>query len=214
MTGDPTVLLTGFGPFAGDRTNPSGEAVQRVAAEWGDGPARLVTAVLPVAFDAAATEMRQLIAAHRPDVVIAVGLAGGRSAIGIERIAVNLADARIPDNDGAQPIDAPSIPGAPAGAFATLPVKAIAAAVAAAGIPAEVSHTAGTFVCNHVFFTALHAAEDAARVGFVHVPWATGQAPSGQVEIPLDNIARALRIAIEVALTRPTDVSTIGGSIH
>ncbi len=208
-----TVLLTGFEPFGGDAVNPSGDAVRRVVADW-NAPDELVTAVLPVTFAGAAARLRALIETHRPDVVIATGLAGGRSAIGVERIAVNLADARIPDNAGAQPIDEPSIAGAPVAAFSTLPVKAIAAAIEAAGIPAEVSHTAGTFVCNHVFFAALDAVPAGTPAGFVHVPWATGQAPSGQPELPLADIATALRIAIRTTIDGPPTVPTTGGSLH
>ena len=152
-----TVLLTGFEPFGGDAVNPSGEAVHRVASRW-EGPGMLVTAVLPVTFAGAAGRLKELLAEHRPDIVIAAGLAGGRAAIGVERVAVNLVDARIPDNDGEQPVDVPSVPGAAAAHFATLPVKEIARRIDAAGLPAEVSYSAGTFVCNHVFFTALEAA--------------------------------------------------------
>lgn len=208
-----TVLLTGFEPFGGDGVNPSGDAVRRVAETW-DGPQRLVTEVLPVTFAGAAERIRALIAAHEPDVVIAVGLAGGRSAVGIERVAVNLADARIPDNDGAQPVDEPCIEGAPAAVFATLPVKALAAAVAAAGIPAEVSHTAGTFVCNHVFFTALAAAPPTTRAGFIHVPWAAGDGPADQPALPLDDIVTALRISVAAAVDDRPAAPVVGGAIH
>ncbi len=209
-----TVLLTGFEPFGGDGDNPSGEAVHLVAAHWG-GPEVLVTAVLPVTFEGAAARLRELLAEHRPDVVVAAGLAGGRTAIGIERIAVNLIDARIPDNDGAQPVDEPSIPGAPAAHFATLPVKAIVGALDAAGIPAEVSHSAGTFVCNHVFFTALDAAAPGTRAGFVHVPWSSEHAPDPDAAaLPLRAIARALEIAVRTALDTATAAAVPGGSLH
>ncbi|WEK13957.1 MAG: pyroglutamyl-peptidase I [Candidatus Microbacterium phytovorans] len=200
-----TLLLTGFEPFGGDRANPSGDAVREVATTW-SGPEELIVEVLPVTFAGAARRLRELIGIHRPDVVLATGLAGGRAAIGVERIAVNLVDARIPDNAGAQPIDEPSIAGAPPAAFATVPVKAIAARIREAGIPAEVSHSAGTFVCNHVFFTALDAVPDGAVAGFLHVPWATGQAPAAEPdrpdspELPLADIVEALRIAVRTTL--------------
>ncbi|CAI9391537.1 pyroglutamyl-peptidase I [Microbacterium sp. T2.11-28] len=212
-----TVLLTGFEPFGGDAVNPSGDAVRTVAETW-EGPESLVVEVLPVTFTGAAERLRALIEVHRPDVVIAVGLAGGRAAVGVERIAVNLADARIPDNAGAQPIDEPSIDGAPAAAFATLPVKAIAAAIHSAGIPAEVSHTAGTFVCNHVFFTALDAVPAGVPAGFLHVPWAVGQAPvipgrERAPELPAADLAAAVRSAIRTTLDAPTpDASRPGAS--
>lgn len=208
-----TVLLTGFEPFGGDAVNPSGDAVRRVARDW-DAPQRLIAEVLPVAFAGAADRMRALIEQHRPDIVLATGLAGGRAAIGVERIAVNLADARIADNDGAQPVDEPSIPGAPAAAFATLPVKAVAAAIAGAGIPAEVSHTAGTFVCNHVFFTALAAAPEGTIAGFIHVPWARGTEPAGQPSLPLDDIVTALRLALETAIDPSAAPAGVGGALH
>lgn len=202
MTGERmprTVLVTGFEPFGGDAANPSGDAVRLLADSW-DGPAELVTDVLPVAFASAAARLRELVTRHSPDVVVMVGLAGGRSAIGVERVAINLADARIPDNDGAQPVDEPVVAGAPAAHFATLPVKAIVAAMRNAGLAAEVSHSAGTFVCNHVFFAALEAVPAGVAAGFVHVPWAAGQGPAGVPAVALDGIVTAVRIAVEVSL--------------
>ncbi len=209
-----TVLLTGFEPFGGDAVNPSGEAVHLAAAQW-SGPEVLVTAVLPVAFEGAASALEELLDEHEPDVVIAVGLAGGRSGVTVERVALNLVDARIPDNDGAQPIDEPSLTDAPAAVFSSLPVKAIVRDAVAAGIPTSLSTTAGTFVCNHVFFRAAVWAEDAGRrAGFVHVPWGTGQAPAGEPELPVSDIARALLIAIRTTLDTESDVQAVGGSLH
>lgn len=209
-----TVLLTGFEPFGGDAVNPSALAVHLAAAEW-DGPEVLVTAVLPVAFAGAAEALEELLDAHEPDVVIAVGLAGGRSGITVERIAVNLVDARIPDNDGDQPIDEPSLTDAPAAVFASLPVKAIVHDASAAGIPISLSMTAGTFVCNHVFFHAAVWADDRGhRAGFIHVPWGAGQAPNGEPELPVSEIARALLIAIRTTLDIEDDVFAVGGSLH
>jgi len=219
-----TVLLTGFEPFGGDPANPSGDAVRAVESTW-EGPESLVVDILPVTFAGAAARLRALIDAHRPDLVVATGLAGGRAAVGVERIAVNLVDARIPDNAGAQPVDEPSIAGAPAAAFSTLPVKAIAAAIRAAGIPAEVSHTAGTFVCNHVFFTALDAVSAGVPAGFLHVPWATGQAPATPgreraPELPAADTAEAVRIAIRTTLAAASsadiraDADLPGGTLH
>jgi pyroglutamyl-peptidase len=211
---EATVLLTGFEPFGGDAVNPSGDAVRSVAASW-TGPERLVTAIRPVTFAGAAATLADLLAEHDPHLVIATGLAGGRRAIGIERVAVNLADARIPDNDGAQPIDEPSAPGEDAAAFASLPVKAIARAVSAAGIPCEVSLSAGTFVCNHVFFhAAAWAARHGRRAGFVHVPWATGQAPRGEFELPAEDITRAVQIAVRTTVSTARDDVVVGGALH
>jgi pyroglutamyl-peptidase len=209
-----TVLLTGFEPFAGDRSNPSGDAVQIVAAQW-TGPEELVTEILPVTFEGSRARMTTLITRHRPDLVIAAGLAGGRGAIGVERVAVNLVDARIPDNDGSQPVDVAVTDGAPAAYFSSLPVKAIARDLERAGIPAEVSHSAGTFVCNHVFFVAMDAVAPGVRCGFVHVPWSRESSPSSQIaSLPLHDIAHALEIAVRTSLGVRDDIRTPGGSLH
>ena len=210
-----TVLLTGFEPFADDATNPSGDAVRLVAASWA-GPEHLVTAVLPVTFDGAAAELRALIAQHSPDIVIATGLAGGRTAVTPERVAINLIDARIPDNSGAQPSDEPSLVAGPAAFFTTLPVKAIVRDASAAGIPTSLSTTAGTFVCNHVFFHALDAAANrpGMRAGFVHVPYAAESAPSGAPALPLSDIARALAIAVRTSIDTAADIKGAGGTLH
>ncbi len=206
-----TLLLTGFEPFGGDPCNPSGDAVHTVAGRWMRHET-LVTAVLPVSFDGAASALRRLIDQHQPDVVLMTGLAGGRARVGVERIAVNLRDARIPDNSGAQPMDEACLPGGPAGVFSTLPVKAIARSIAAAGIPCELSLSAGTFVCNHVFYVG--ASIPGLRAAFVHVPWAAGQAPSGEPELPFDDIVRAIEIAVITALDVPADVAAVGGALH
>lgn len=208
-----TVLLTGFEPFAGDATNPSGDAVRLVAADWG-GPERLVVEILPVEFDRAGRTLAELIATHEPDVVVATGLAGGRSGITPERVAINLRDARIPDNAGAQPVDVPSRPGGPTAHFATIPVKAITAAIAEAGVPASVSYSAGTFVCNHAMFTALDSTDrETQRAGFIHVPYAAENAPEGQPSLPLAAIAQGLAIAIRTALDVETDATYAAGTI-
>ena len=210
-----TVLLTGFEPFAGDAVNPSGDAVRIIAAEWA-GAETLVTAVLPVTFGAAAERMRELIAEHSPDIVIAAGLAAGRAEISIERVAVNLIDARIPDNDGAQPVDAESVPGGPDARFSSLPVKAIARDIADAGIRSSLSTTAGTFVCNHVFYVITDAASrrPGTRAGFIHVPWSENGGPKDEPALPLSEIARALSIAIRTAVDTPDDIAVAGGSLH
>lgn len=208
-----TLLLTGFEPFGGDASNSSGEAVRLAHDRW-TGPAVLIAEVLPVTFAGATRRMRELIDEHEPDVVIAAGLAGGRAAVTPERVAINLADARIPDNAGAQPSDEPIVAGAPAAYFATLPAKAIAAAVADAGIAASTSHTAGTFVCNAVMYTALHAtAGTMTRAVFVHVPYADGSAPAGLPSLPLSDLARALEVALLTVLDDPDDTGLPGGSL-
>lgn len=202
-----TILLTGFEAFAGDAINPSGEAVRLVADRWG-GPELLVTDVLPVTFDGALIRLRDLLRECEPDLVIATGLAGDRAALTPERVAINLADARIPDNAGRQPRDEPVVPEGPAAYFSTLPVKAMSAAIARAGLPSAVSYSAGTFVCNAVMYAALHAtAASATRAGFVHVP-RTG---AGGMELPA--IVRGLEIAVRAAADTPHDVRAPGGTL-
>ncbi|GAB3604224.1 pyroglutamyl-peptidase I [Microbacterium aureliae] len=208
------VLLTGFEPFGGDAFNPSREVVRFLAQTW-SGPGEIVADVLPVAFDEAGRRLRALIERHSPDVVLATGLAGGRAVVGVERIAVNLIDARIPDNDGAQPVDEPSVPGAPAARFATLPVKRIARDLVAAGVPAEVSHSAGTYVCNHVFYTALDAAPVGVRAGFLHLPWTAEHAPARDAaSLSFFDVARGVTVAIETAIAHDDDVRVPAGAIH
>ena len=195
-----TVLVTGFEPFDGADVNPSGEVARRLG-ELGHPDCHLIGEVLPVSFAQAPGLLAAAIDAHHPDVVVMLGLAENRHAITPERVALNLADARIADNDGAQPTDAPLEPHGPAARFTLLPVKNIAAAIANAGIPAEVSLTAGSYVCNAVMYTALGIAEQTVgprgaplQAGFIHVP-ATPQL-GGDPRFTLDELERGIRIAI------------------
>ena len=151
-----TVLLTGFEPFDQDTINPSWEAV-RLLDGTVQGDARIVARQLPCAFAAAPERLYQLLEELTPALVIAVGLGPGRTDISLERVAININDARIPDNLGYQPIDIAVVEQGPAAYFSTLAIKAMVRALRAAGIPASVSHTAGTFVCNQVFYCLQHA---------------------------------------------------------
>lgn len=165
------VLLTGFEPFGGDEVNESWEAVRAVPSRIGSD-LDVRTARLPVAFDAGLQECRRLVDHHAPDVVVLVGLAAGAEAIRLERVAINVIDARIADNRGASPVDEPVVPGGPAAYFSTLPLKAVAGALRDAGLPALVSNSAGTYVCNASFYAVQHHLADRPEVrsGFVHVP--------------------------------------------
>ncbi len=186
-------LVTGFDPFGGDPSNPSYEAVRRLPA-W-LGRLQVVTAELPTSFARAPRRLRTLIAREQPQIVLCVGLAADRAAISIERLAVNLSDARIADNDGAQPCNKAVTARAPAAYFATLPVVKIAASLNRAGLPATLSMSAGTFVCNHVFFGLMHAVAHSAhvrRAGFVHVP----ALPQVGADAALADLVRALEIVL------------------
>ncbi|GIG23357.1 pyrrolidone-carboxylate peptidase [Cellulomonas chitinilytica] len=207
------VLLTGFSPFDGQSVNASWEVVDAVRAAWDDPDVELVVRVLPVSFRRARQELRTAVAELAPDVVVCVGEAGGRSAVGLERVAVNLIDARIPDDDGSAPVDVPVIAGAPSAFFSTLPVKACAVAVRAAGVPVEVCTTAGTYVCNATFYALMHLAERTAglRAGFVHVPRLPAQVTSGPA-LGLDATARALAEIVRTSATVEVDLRVSAGT--
>jgi pyroglutamyl-peptidase len=209
MTTD--VLLTGFAPFDGAATNESWEAVREAVPMLVAQGIDAEGVELPVEFGAASALLADAVRALRPRLVIAVGLAAGRTAITPERVAINIRDARLPDNAGASPVDEPVVPGGPVGRFSTLPIKAIVAALATDGVPAAVSQTAGTYVCNDVFYALQHLlatepALDGIRGGFVHVPSAD------VVDAP--TAARALVRAVEVSRETGTDVRLAGGAEH
>jgi pyroglutamyl-peptidase len=209
------VLFTGFEPFGGDGRNPSAEIARALAGRSIRGR-RVVGVVLPCAFATSGPMLRRLLRRHRPGLVIACGQAGGRAEISMERVAINLQDARIPDNRGAQPVDVPVVRGGPAAYWSTLPVKAIVDRLSRDGVPAGVSQTAGTFVCNHVFYFLMHALRRrrGVRGGFIHVPWLPGQAEPGQPMMALETMVGAMTAVIETALTGRRDLRTSGGATH
>jgi pyroglutamyl-peptidase len=212
-----TVLLTGFEPFDGAVINPAWEAVRLLDGWTGDG-FRVVARELPCVFGRAAEALCGFVDEVRPDIAIAVGQAGGRPEISVERIAINVDDARIPCNAGLQPVDQPIVGGGPAAYFTTLPIKAMVAAIREQGIKAGVSQTAGTFVCNHVFYALMHhLRERGVKAGFIHVPFLPEQALRYAEPTPsmaLDDIVAGLRVAVEVAVTVETDVALSGGATH
>ena len=212
-----TVLLTGFEPFADESENPSLQIARALDRKRVAGH-RIVGAALPTEFARSLPMLESLLRQHRPALVLAVGQAGGRPAISLERVAINLIDARIADNAADQPVDEPVIRDAPNGYFSTLPLKAMLLRLHAAGIPAALSHSAGTFVCNQVFFGLSHyltTHKPRARGGFVHVPYLPQQgvrhdnAPS----MALATMIEAVRLCIEVALTTETDARFAAGAI-
>lgn len=212
-----TVLLTGFEPFDQDTLNPSWEAVRLLDETLINDDVRIIARQLPCVFSQAPAHLHALIERFTPQMVIAVGLGPGRSDIALERVAINLIDARIPDNQGEQPIDVPVAAEGPTAYFSTLPIKAMVAALRAAGIPATVSHTAGTFVCNQVFYSLQHSlAGSTVRSGFMHVPLLTEQvalAASAQSSMSLDTLVKALRVAVSAALNTLHDVRETGGQL-
>ncbi|MGH8081096.1 MAG: pyroglutamyl-peptidase I [Lysobacter sp.] len=212
-----TVLLTGFAPFDGESENPSWDAVRALDGEILAGH-RIAARRLPVAFGESLRELRALIDALRPALVLCVGQAGGRPNMSIERIAINVDDARIADNLGAQPVDVPIVDGGPDAYFSTLPIKAMLASLLDAGIPAEISQTAGTYVCNHVFYGLMHAlsqrGDTGIRGGFIHVPYAPTQAErhAGATGLANDRVADGLRRVLQTALATSTDLRLAAGA--
>ncbi|WP_421733658.1 pyroglutamyl-peptidase I [Cellulomonas sp.] len=207
------VLLTGFGPFDGQSVNASWLAVSEVVARW-TGPDELVARELPVSFRGARQQLRVAIAEVEPDLVVCVGEADRRHAVGVERVAVNLIDARIPDVDGSAPVDVPVIAGAPAAFFSTLPVKACAAAVREAGVPVEVSNTAGLYVCNATFYALQHLlAATSVRSGFVHVPRTPAQVAGDGPSLSVDAAATGVLAVLRAALSTSTDLRVSAGTL-
>ena len=215
MARDPRpVLLTGFAPFDGEAVNPSWQAVRALDGETLAGH-RVVAAELPTEFAASLRVLRGLLRKTNPRLAIAVGLAGGRDGISLERVAINVVDARIPDNAGAQPVDAPVVRGGPAAYFSTLPIKAALAALQREAIPAHISQTAGTYVCNAVFYALMHAAKRRAglRAGFVHVPYLPEQARRHAAPgMPPDQVSAGLRSIVRTALRVRADARIGAGA--
>ena len=210
------VLVTGFEPFGGEDVNPSWEICGRLPAAI--GRARVRTLRVPTRFRRAIEVVTGAIVEHEPRLVILLGQAGGRACLSVERVAINVDDARIPDNAGARPVDEPVAPSGPAAYFATVPVKAMAAAIREAGVPAEVSNSAGTFVCNHLFYGVLHFMASTgrpARAGFIHVPWLDSQAVArpGEPAMALATMARGVEAAIAAALETAIDVKMAAGKL-
>lgn len=211
------VLLTGFDPFGGERINPALEAVRKLEGRiLEDIGVRVVAQELPTVFGKSIEVLAQAIEREQPEVVICVGQAGGRTHITPERVGINVNDARIPDNEGQQPVDEPIVEGGPAAYFSTLPIKAIVQAMRDAGIPAMVSNTAGTFVCNHVFYGLmhlLHTRSAGVRGGFIHIPYLPEQvADRPEPSMALETIVRGIEIAIRVSATADADVRVTGGT--
>jgi pyroglutamyl-peptidase len=206
------VLLSGFEPFAGAEINESWQAVQLAAPVLRDTGIEVETVLLPVEFGRGAVALLEAIGRWQPNVVVATGLAGGRTAVTPERTAVNVQDARIPDNAGASPVDRPCVEGGPVGYFSTLPIKSMVQVVrGTTDVPAAVSQTAGTFVCNDVFYRLQHALATepqlaGVRGGFVHVPAA------GDLAVELSARALAIMVQAVLELADGQDLAISGGT--
>ncbi|RYF08322.1 MAG: pyroglutamyl-peptidase I [Comamonadaceae bacterium] len=214
------VLLTGFEPFDKDPVNPSWE-VARALDGWQCAGATVRAVQLPCVFGQAIERLDEALLQWQPMLVISLGLAGGRVDITPERVAINVDDARIADNGGQQPVDTAVVHGGPAAYFSTLPIKAIVRDLRAQGLPASVSNTAGTFVCNHIFYALMHRLAkrgdpSRTRGGFVHLPWLPEQAARnpGAPSMALAAQVQALRVLIATALAVKDDVRENAGQLH
>ena len=190
------IIVTGFDSFGGETINPSIECVKALPEIEG---VELIRLELPTVFKESAKRLNEVINDVKPDAVLSVGQAGGRPGITMERIAINVDDARIPDNISQQPIDETIQTEGEAAYFTTLPIKRIVKAIREAGISAEVSNSAGTFVCNHIMYQSLFAATKADKpfkAGFMHIPFIPEQT-TDKPSLPLEESTRALQIAIE-----------------
>jgi pyroglutamyl-peptidase len=211
------LLVTGFEPFGGEPINPSAEVARALHGRTIQG-APVIGLVLPCVFGASIQALRSALDTHRPQLVLALGQATGRDGFTLERVAINLDDARIADNAGAQPIDEPVIARGPAAHFTTLPIKAMVAALRDAGHAASVSYSAGTFVCNHVFYGLQHALKRrrSARSGFMHLPCLPEQTTpmSHTPSLPLPTMIDGVAMALAAAMSQRADPRVGEGALN
>ena len=212
------ILVTGFDPFGGEKVNPALEAVKSLPSVIQGAEIRWVE--IPTVFYKSAEVLEAEIVRHQPDVILCIGQAGGRASLTPERVAINQDDARIPDNQGNQPIDTPIRLDGEAAYFSTLPIKAIVQAIKEVGLPATVSNTAGTFVCNHLMYQVLYLADKKfpnMRAGFMHIPYMTEQVVNkpNTASMCLRDIVRGIEAAIGAIVDyKDKDLKIVGGETH
>lgn len=212
------IMITGFDPFGGESVNPAYEAIKLLPDEIGG--AQMIKLEVPTVFDKAGEVLEAGIKAHQPDAVICVGQAGGRSGMTVEKVAINFQDARITDNEGMQPVDKVIKEDGETAYFATIPVKAMVANMRKNGIPAFVSYTAGTFVCNDLMYSLLYLIDKKyphIRGGFIHVPYAMEQTvdkPIGTASMSLESIAKGLEYSVMAVVENSEDISEAMGTTH
>lgn len=212
------ILVTGFDPFGGEKVNPALEAVKSLPSVIHGAEIRWVE--IPTVFYKSAEVLEEEIVRYQPDVVLCIGQAGGRASLTPERIAINQDDARIPDNQGNQPIDTPICLDGQAAYFSTLPIKAMVQAIKEDGLPATVSNTAGTFVCNHLMYQALYLADKKfpnMRAGFMHIPYMTEQVINkpNTASMNLVDVVKGIEAAIGAIVDyKDKDLKIVGGATH
>ena len=212
------ILVTGFDPFGGEKVNPALEAVKSLPSVIHGAEIRWVE--IPTVFYKSAEVLETELVRYQPDVVLCIGQAGGRASLTPERVSINQDDARIPDNQGNQPIDTPIRLDGKAAYFSTLPIKAMVQAIKEVGLPATVSNTAGTFVCNHLMYQALYLADKKfpnLRAGFMHIPYMTEQVVNkpNTASMCLRDIVRGIEAAIGAIVDyKDKDLKIVGGATH
>ncbi len=210
------ILVSGFDPFGGEKVNPAIESVKKLPDTILG--AEIIKLEIPTVIGKSIQKIEEAVELHKPDVVISVGQAGGRTDITVERVGVNVDDCRIPDNEGNQPIDEKIVEDGPDAYFVTLPIKAMVEHIQKKGVPASVSNTAGTFICNHVTYGVRHLAETKypeMRTGFIHIPFLPQQVldKKGMPSMELDVIVKGLVAAIEAVIQTDEDIKVTGGAI-
>ena len=214
------ILVTGFDPFGGEKINPALETIKRLPDTILG--AQIIKLEIPTVVGKSLAKITESVEKENPDVVLSIGQAGGRSEITVERVGINIDDCRIPDNEGNQPIDEPVIKGGPAAYFVTVPIKAIVENIKAHNIPASISNTAGTFICNHVCYGVAHlaAARTAAgkpmKSGFIHIPFLPEQVigkPALTPSMSLETIVSGITHALEAIVKHGSDIKVSGGKI-
>ena len=210
------VLITGFDPFGGENINPALEAIKKLPDTIAG--AEIIKIEIPTIFRKSLEKIEENITKHNPDIVISIGQAGGRFGITPERVAINIDDARIPDNESKQPIDTCIFKDGDTAYFTTLPIKAMVRKMKEGNIPCSVSNTAGTFVCNHVMYGILYMAAKKypnIKGGFIHVPYIPSQVldKANMPSMSLDDISKGLELCIYASVTNDKDVKVVGGTI-
>lgn len=212
------ILVTGFTPFGGQAVNPAYEAVAQLPSTIGEITVKVIE--IPTVFRTGASKLEEAMHDYQPDIVLCVGQAGGRAAITLEFVAINYQDAAIPDNEGNKPLSQCIHPDGDTAYFSNLPVKAMVESMREEGIPAVISYSAGTYVCNDVFYHLMyliHHNYPHVRGGFVHVPFEPAQVvtmPSTTPSMPTALVTRALEIAIQAAVQHKEDIQVVGGATH
>lgn len=210
------ILVTGFDPFGGETTNPAIESVKRID-ENIEG-VEVIKLEIPTVFHKSADVLEEKLKEVKPDVILCVGQAGGRYDLTVERVAINQDDARIEDNEGNQPIDVKIREDGKNAYFASIPIKAMFEEIKKENIPASISNSAGTFVCNHIMYQALYLAEKYGNIkaGFIHVPFLPNQVldKPNTASMNLDDIVKGLNAAIRAIVNHDgDDLEVTGGQI-